>query len=315
MNVIIRKGLALYPSTDPTKTCACGSHSQRPVALRKDGFDIVLCPDCGAGRTLVDQFDPAEHYSEGYFTGQVEGAYLDYRGSETTLRREFRDQVDFLTQQLPSGGKLLEIGCAYGFFLQEAKAHFDVYGVEMVQAAVDFCHQAGLRQVQQGAITEDYLRQHGPFDAIVLLDVIEHIDAVADTAALLTRYLSPNGVILVTTGDWSSIGARLTGAKWRLMTPPLHLWFFTPKSLSLMFGNLGLRNTHISHPWKTVPFELVLSQGLSMLGIRWRPLLPEVFRKAGIPANMFDAMRMVFRKPAESGSNYLAKDDSGRTMT
>lgn len=127
--------------------------------MRKNGFDVVRCEDCGAGRSQVDQFDPTDHYSEGYFTGQVEGAYLDYKGSEATLRREFRDQVDFLTKQLPQGGKLLEIGCAYGFFLQEAKAHFDVYGVEMAQAAVDFCHQTGLGDVQQGAITEDYLQR------------------------------------------------------------------------------------------------------------------------------------------------------------
>jgi SAM-dependent methyltransferase len=265
--------------------------------MRKNGFDITRCEDCGVGRTQVDHFDPVAHYSEGYFTGEVEGAYLDYEGSEATLRREFREQLQFLIKLLPGGGKLLEIGCAYGFFLQEAGAHFDVYGFEVVEAAVDFCHKTGLTHVQQGVVTEDYLQRHGPFDAIVLLDVIEHIDTVADTAALLEKYLAPNGVVLVTTGDWSSIPARLTGKKWRLMTPPLHLWYFTPKSLSTMFDNLGLRTVHVSHPWKLVPLELVISQGLSMLGINWKPPLPKPLRTAGIPANMFDAMRMVFKKP------------------
>ena len=86
--------------------------------MRKNGFDITHCEDCGVGRTQVDHFDPVAHYSEGYFTGEVEGAYLDYEGSEATLRREFREQLQFLIKLLPGGGKLLEIGCAYGFFLQ-----------------------------------------------------------------------------------------------------------------------------------------------------------------------------------------------------
>jgi SAM-dependent methyltransferase len=281
---------------DGNGVCICGSRSPRPVVMQKSGFNITRCKECGVGRTQVDHFDPAEHYSEGYFTGQVEGAYLDYRGSEATLRKEFREQLQFLVTLSP-GGKLLEIGCAFGFFLQEAKAHFDVHGFEMVEAAVDFCRKTGLAQVQQGGPTQDYLERHGPFDAIVMLDVIEHIDAVADTAALLTRYLAPNGVIVITTGDWNSLPARITGTKWRLMTPPLHLWYFTPRSLSAMFNNLGLQTAHLSHPWKLVPLELVLSQGLSMASIRWRPVLPKMLRTAGIPANMFDAMRMVFKKP------------------
>ena len=266
--------------------------------MRKNGFGITRCQECGAGRTLVDHFDPTHYYTEKYFTGEVEGAYLDYEGSETTLRREFRGQLDFLRTLIPKGGKLLEVGCAYGFFLQEAKPYFDVYGFEVAQAAVDFCHRTGLDHVQQGVATEDYLQRHGPFDAIVLLDVIEHIDAVADTAALLAKYLAPNGVVLITTGDWNSVSAKLTGEKWRLMTPPLHLWFFTPKALSAMFGNLGLLTAHLSHPWKLVPLGLILSQGFSMLGISWKPALPAALRNVGIPANMFDAMRIVFRKPS-----------------
>jgi SAM-dependent methyltransferase len=276
--------------------CICGSLAPRPIVMRKSGFDISRCEDCGVGRTVVDRFDPTDYYQEGYFTGKVEGAYLDYEGSEATLRREFRNQVDFLRKQVPHGRKILEIGCAYGFFLQEAKPYFDVYGFEVAQAAVDFCHRSGLDHVQQGVVTEDYLRCCGPFDAIVLLDVIEHIDAVADTMALLAKYLAPNGVFLVTTGNWNSLPAKLTGEKWRLMTPPLHLWFFTPKGLSAMFGNLRFRTDHLSHPWKLVPLELILSQGLSMLGIRRRPTLPQALANVGFPANMFDAMRMVFRK-------------------
>lgn len=273
-------------------SCVCGS-SQSRLALRKDGFDIVKCADCGTGRTIVSDFDPALHYNEGYFNGDV---YPDYKGSQDTLRREFRSQANFLKSILPNGGKLLEVGCAYGFFLQETKAHFVVYGFEMAQAAVDFCHQSGLPNVQQGAVSQDYLDQHGPFDAIVMLDTIEHIEDVRGTATMLAKHLTPGGVFLVTTGDWDSGPAKRTGLNWRLLTPPLHLWFFTPKGLTAMFADMGLRCEHFSRPWKLVPLELVLTQAAYMLGINWRWKLPSVFSNLPTPSNMFDAMRLVFRK-------------------
>lgn len=272
--------------------CVCGTLTSPSVVYRKDGFDIAKCPSCGTGRTIVDNFDPAAWYNESYFKG---GIYRDYEGSEDTLRHEFRDQVSFLRSFVP-GGKLLEVGCAYGFFLQEAKPHFDVYGFEVAEAAVESCHRNGLPNVQQGLVTEDYLKQHGPFDAIVLLDVIEHIDDVTGTMQMLANHLRPDGVVLITTGDFDSLSAKAFGDKWRLLTPPMHLWFFTQRGLTEMLRGVGAAREHLSHPWKLVPFELILAQAAGMAGINWRWSLPVSLRNFGLPANMFDAMRLVYRK-------------------
>jgi hypothetical protein len=54
------------------------------------------------------------------------------------LRREFARSVDFI-RKYRRNGKLLELGCAYGFFLVEAARHFDVIGIE---------HISGLRYDQ-----------------------------------------------------------------------------------------------------------------------------------------------------------------------
>jgi SAM-dependent methyltransferase len=272
------------------------------VACLKDGFEITKCSTCGVGRTLVAAFEPEEFYTEDYFNGGVGGAYRDYEGSHATLQREFRGQVEFLKSYLPRGGKLLEIGCAYGFFLQEAKSHFEVYGLEIAQSGVDFCHRNNLPNVKQGVVTEEFLDRFGPFDAVVLLDVVEHIDDMPATMRALVRHLNEGGIVLMTTGDWNSLSARMTGNSWRLLTPPLHLWFFTSKGLKLLFEGLDCRLEHLSHPWKLVPLELILSQASSMLGVKWRYKLPTWIRNLGLPANMFDAMRLIFRKSNTSGS-------------
>jgi SAM-dependent methyltransferase len=261
--------------------------------LRKDGYEILRCPSCGVGRAAVGDFHPENFYNESYFSGEM-GAYPDYLGAEEVLRAEFRQQCDFLRRHLPSG-KLLEVGCAYGFFLQEARRHFEVFGIEMSETAVRYCHSNGLAQVRQGESNPAWLAANGPFDALVMLDVIEHIDDVAGTMDLLLGHLRPGGVLLLTTGDWDSMLARYLGASWRLMTPPLHLWYFTPTSLRILLGRFGCREENISRPWKRVPVDLILRQAASMLHL---PLLklPPAFGGLGLPANLFDAMRVVFRK-------------------
>jgi SAM-dependent methyltransferase len=277
----------------------CGAAASAGPALRKNDHDVVRCPACGVGRAVTAEFQPERFYTDAYFSGGTEGAYVDYAGSEAVLRREFKTQVAFL-RRFVSGGTLLEIGCAYGFFLQEAKPYFAVHGVEMAEGAVAHCHRTGLSTVRQGALSAELLDSIGPLDAIVLLDVIEHIDDVPGTLALAVERLRPGGVVLLTTGDWSSLFARLTGARWRLMTPPLHLWYFTPLSLERLFVRLGCRRVHLSHPWKLVPLDLIVDQLALMTGWRKPGHLPAVLQRLGLPANLFDAMRLVFRKEEPS---------------
>ena len=279
------------------RNCAvCGSLNSLDHALEKNGYEIMRCRCCGVGRAVVLNFAAEALYTADYFTGKVEQAYVDYSGSEKVLREEFRRQLGFLRTAVPSG-KLLEIGCAYGFFLQEAKEFFDVYGVEVSADAVRSCHQSGLSKVWRTPLTEEITEQIGELDAIVLLDVIEHIDDVAATLALAVRHLRPGGVVLLTTGDWDSIVARVTGASWRLMAPPHHLWYFTRTGLGRLFNRFGCRERHFSHPWKLVPLELIVDQ----LGVMIRcPMsLPKALRGTGLPANLFDAMRVIYRKEGD----------------
>ena len=120
------------------------------------------------------------------------------------------------------------------------------------------------------------------FDVIVMLDVIEHVPDPRETLALCEKHLNPGGIVVITTGDFGSLPARLLGARWRLMTPPQHLWFFTPGACSAC-GLLGLRMERLSHPWKTVSLALVLYQLQRMLGLRRRAPSAERHRHSGQP--------------------------------
>jgi 2-polyprenyl-3-methyl-5-hydroxy-6-metoxy-1,4-benzoquinol methylase len=276
----------------PTIFCpVCGANREAIQAFVRDGFSILRCPACGVGKTqLPAGFSTDSIYTEDYFQGGQADGYSDYLGSEEVLRAEFRTVVEDLRRAGASDGKLLELGCAYGFFLAEAKSHFEVQGIEVSESAARFCLSRGL-DVERGILTEEYVGRHAPFDAVVMLDVVEHLTEPDEVMKLLHKGIKPGGKLLLSTGDWDSWLSRIMGKHWRLMTPPQHTFFFSPRTLSAMLARVGFDVIECRKPWKSVPFDLVLYQLGRILGMRKPPRLQGVH--LGLPVNLFDAFRMV----------------------
>ncbi len=178
-----------------------------------------------------------------------------------------------------------------------AKPHFDVTGIEIAEDAAAHGRALGPERHHRRRRREHAVAASAPFDVIVLLDVIEHLPDPRGTLALCERHLNPGGIIVIATGDFGSLPARLAGARWRLMTPPQHLWFFTRASMRGMAKSLGLRLERFEHPWKIVPLSLIVFQLKRMLGLAADARQPRPAR-IGLPVNLFDAMRVVLRKPA-----------------
>jgi SAM-dependent methyltransferase len=289
-----RQTEAFAPADARALACpACGRTTAHRFLYNKNGCDVLRCEECGLGRAETHAFDPNDYYTGDYFSGKRSDGYADYLGAEPVLRREFARTVNFI-RSFRSSGRLLEVGCAYGFLLQEARRDFDATGIELAEEAADHCRRSGL-QVFTGPADDSLLKGLGVFDVIVMLDVIEHLPSPRETVALLARHLTPGGIIVITTGDFGALSARLAGARWRLMTPPQHLWFFSQESMRRMTTSLGLRVEHLDHPWKIVPLSLISFQLARMIGLD--PGRIPARGKLGLPVNLFDAMRVVLRKP------------------
>jgi SAM-dependent methyltransferase len=280
-------------------TCpACTTSTPHRRLFSKNSCDILKCADCGLGRAEPSDFDITTYYTEDYFSGGRTDGYADYQGSEPILRREFARTVGFI-RNFRATGRLLEIGCAYGFFLKEASSFYDAAGIEIAEAAAKSCRDQGLKVVT-GAVDEANLSRLGGMDVIVLLDVVEHLPEPWSTLALCRRYLNPGGIIVISTGDFASFYARVAGQHWRLMTPPQHLWYFTPESLRRIALSLNLQMESCEHPWKLVPLSLMIFQMRRLLGSYQGPAIST--GRIGIPVNLFDAMRCVLRKPMSDPS-------------
>lgn len=269
----------------------CGAGTRHEVAFVKWGFPIYRCGACGLG-SIDPLDDTAAIYQESYFQGGRRDGYANYAGSEAVLRREFGAAVAHLRRFVP-GGRLLELGCAYGFFMLEARPHFACVGVEVSQAAAAAARARGL-EVHDGALDATLAARLAPVDAAVMLDVIEHLERPAETLALLAETVRPGGVLMLTTGDWETPVARWSGERWRLLTPPQHVFYFSKRTLAALLGRCGFEVLEVSYPAKLVPLGLIGYQLLSRAGLRVPAL--RALDGVGLPATLFDAVRVIARR-------------------
>jgi SAM-dependent methyltransferase len=271
----------------------CNKVFVKKPLYRKAGVPIIQCPTCGLGKACPDKFNSEKYYDASYFNGSRPDGYSDYIGAKDVLQDQFRKELNLLRKLGVEGGELLEIGCAYGYFLEVAQHRYKVNGLEICQEAVADCQARGL-SVRHGAISKETLFPMPTVDVVVLLDVIEHLPEPKLALEAAVSKLRPGGLLLITTGDFSSLCAKMMGRHWRLMTPPQHLWFFTPRSLMQMGESLGLDVEYIDHPFKRVPLGLIIYQLCRYLSVS--PRLPSWMHRIGLPINLFDAMRVVLRK-------------------
>jgi hypothetical protein len=102
----------------PHRHCElCGHDTEQRALYSIRGCVIYRCEACGLGSTaLPPQLNVLDIYDESYFFGGQSDGYGDYLSSEVVLRREFKSSIARLRQHAVAGGRLLEVGCAYGFF-------------------------------------------------------------------------------------------------------------------------------------------------------------------------------------------------------
>ena len=256
---------------------------------------IVKCSVCGL--VFFDDIAmPEELYTESYFTG---GEYLDYVADKAIIQRNFRRHLPALLRLAPHGD-LFELGSAYGFFLDLARRHWTVRGVEIAPAAARHAREALGLDVRCADFL-DLPDEPGRYDLACMWDTIEHLTHPVRTLEKLSRWLRPGGHLIVTTGDIGSWMARVRKSRWRLIHPPTHLYYFSSGTLRRAATSAGLTVRRLSHVGYSRSSRAML-HGMLMLGQPTHPGLYRLLTLGGainIPVylNFFDIMMMVAQKP------------------
>ncbi len=189
-------------------------------------------------------------YGQQYFQSTVakERGYSDYVGAETEYRHAAaRRSLKYVMSHLPvgEGRRLLDIGCAAGFFLNAAQdAEFSVCGVEVSAFASEYARAHFGVDVRIGML-KDVNFQSCAFDVVTMFDVIEHIADPIRELTEIARILKPGGVLVLDTPNIESDTARLQGDQWWLFKSD-HLVYYAPDTIRRLFEIAGFELTSLS---------------------------------------------------------------------
>jgi len=140
----------------------------------------------------------------------------------------------------PSEGKLLDVGCGYGFFLEKAREQgWHVHGVDPCEHARNYATKNGL-EVDLGVLLEQRYSDSS-FDVVTMFYVLEHLREPLSYLKEANRILKPGGLLLVRVPHTTPIVKLLKAFRIRnrLYDTPSHLSDFSPKTLSLTLRKAG----------------------------------------------------------------------------
>jgi 2-polyprenyl-3-methyl-5-hydroxy-6-metoxy-1,4-benzoquinol methylase len=208
----------------------------------------------------------------------------------------FNHYIDLIKNLGVSGGKLLDIGAATGFFMSIAKKRsFRVVGVELSDFAARKGRENGLDIVTGDLLNTNF--EGESFDVITMFDVLEHVPDPKKLIQEVSRVLRPGGLIIINTPDAESLWARVLGKRWQLIMPPEHINYFSPKNLSKYLEDVGYEVKIDTKIGKKFTLQYILKmlykwQGFRIFLVRSNKLLSSI----SIPINLRDNFFMIAKK-------------------
>jgi 2-polyprenyl-3-methyl-5-hydroxy-6-metoxy-1,4-benzoquinol methylase len=186
------------------------------------------------------------------------GAYHAYVSARAMKMSHFEDRMRQL-EPFIRPGRLLDIGCSCGYFLEVAAAQgFDVRGVEFSKSAI-----AAARPDLQARIFNGSLEDLPPgdrFDVITAFDLVEHVPDPLAFLQTCRERLMPGGVVALSTPDTGHFLRFLMGSRWPMLQPMQHLHLFSGRALTQCLKAAGFTRVSINTAYKTLSLEYVVDQ-------------------------------------------------------
>lgn len=199
-------------------------------------------------------------------------------------------KVDVYRAALGDGKRrILDIGCGDGRFLQVLRdfgsKQWELVGIDFDPAAVERCRARGFEA--HAKRVEDFTEADGSFDAVIMLQLIEHVEDPVAISRRVYSLLKPGGIFVIETPNLAGLDYRLfRGRWWGHYHFPRHWNLFSTDSLAQMLREAGFTidrtdNLISTSAWTISLHNYLLDKGLPDWFVRFfnykNPLLLSLF--------------------------------------
>jgi dolichol-phosphate mannosyltransferase len=280
----------LYPGDAAHRFTVSGQTFRCTSEQHGDFTNIVECESCGL--LYEDPREPEQDIEAQYqqvedptYEREKEGRFRTFSGTLERLEAHTRP------------GKLLDVGCYMGLFLDVARARgWETHGVEPSAWAALRAREKG-HQIINAPLRKAALPAES-FDMVTLWDVIEHLHDPLGQLREMYRLLKPGGIFALSTMDAGCLFAKLAGRHWPWFMR-MHLYYFTRGTLTRMLQAAGFEVLAVETHKRIVSLRYLLEKGAALLG----PLAPlgkiigRPFGSVFVTVDLGDIINVYSRRP------------------
>jgi len=211
-------------------TCILCNFDSYHILYEKENFHVVRCDSCGL---VYVHPQPSQDrirrlYNETYYNAW--GLKDNLESVERIKKQTCHKRFEEIEKYMPPG-KILDNGCATGLSLEVASVRsWEPYGVELSEYSSNIAKKKFGKAVFTGTLEEANF-QSNFFNAILMLDLIEHVPNPNRTLSEARRILRHDGLLALTTPDITSLSSRVMRKHW-VNIKFEHLFYFSPRTIA-----------------------------------------------------------------------------------
>ena len=225
-------------------TCpVCGKRGK--TVFRSSTKTVYHCRRCSLFYELLWK-KPEKRYDKDYFFQEYSQSYgktylEDFDSIKENGFLRLKEIERLMPPKFEVKRRLLDVGCAYGPFLQAAaEKGWDVCGCEVCGEAAGYVEK-NLRLPVRSVSFEDYPESGLKFDAVVMWFVIEHFEKLDEILKKVSRISASNGVFAFSTPNGSGWSRRKSLKKFLERSPEDHYTILTPRGVRKILRRYGYR--------------------------------------------------------------------------